>query len=228
MLIGGLQKTTLVDYPGKVAATVFTLGCSFRCHFCHTPELVIPEQFNPIMPMNEIMDFFKSRVGKLEAVCITGGEPTVQKDIGQFIIDLKKMGFLIKLDTNGTMSDILQKLIDARNINYIAMDIKGPIERYGEITATKGFEEKIKQSVKIIMESGIPYEFRTTIAKPLHSVDDFKGIGELIKGSDLYYIQNFVRSKHVDDKMTLQSFTKDELAQCLAVIKTYVTKSFIR
>ena len=228
MLIGGLQKTTLVDYPGKVAATVFTLGCSFRCHFCHNPELVIPEQFNPIMPMNEIMDFFKSRVGKLEAVCITGGEPTVQKDIGQFIIDLKKMGFLIKLDTNGTMSDILQKLIDARNINYIAMDIKGPIERYGEITATKGFEEKIKQSVKIIMESGIPYEFRTTIAKPLHSVDDFKGIGELIKGSDLYYIQNFVRSKHVDDKMTLQSFTKDELAQCLAVIKTYVTKSFIR
>src|SRR3989344_3080683 len=218
MLIGGLQKTTLVDYPGKVAATVFTLGCSFRCHFCHNPELVIPEQFNPIMPMNEIMDFFKSRVGKLEAVCITGGEPTVQKDIGQFIIDLKKMGFLIKLDTNGTMSDILQKLIDARNINYIAMDIKGPIERYGEITATKGFEEKIKQSVKIIMESGIPYEFRTTIAKPLHSVDDFKGIGELIKGSDLYYIQNFVRSKHVDDKMTLQSFTKDELAQCLAVI----------
>jgi pyruvate formate lyase activating enzyme len=228
MLIGGLQKTTLVDYPGKVAATVFTLGCSFRCHFCHNPELVLPEQFNPVIPTETVMDFFKSRIGKLEAVCITGGEPTVQKDIGKFIADLKALGYLVKLDTNGTMPDVLQKLIDAKNIDYIAMDIKGPIERYAEITSSKGFEEKIQQSIKMIMASGIPYEFRTTIAKPLHSINDFKGIGQLINGSNLYYIQNFVSSKQVDDKMTLQPFSQSELELGLSFIKKYVNKAYIR
>lgn len=228
MLIGGLQKTTLVDYPGKVAATVFTLGCSFRCHFCHNPELVIPSQFNPVIPINEVMEFFKSRVGKLEAVCITGGEPTVQKDIGKFIIDLKNLGYLVKLDTNGTMPDVLQKLIEANNIDYIAMDIKGPIDRYAEITATNSFEDKIKRSIKMIMESGIPYEFRTTIAKPLHNIEDFKGIGELIKGSNLYYIQNFVPSKQVDENMPLGPFSKDELERGLSTIKKYVKEAYIR
>jgi pyruvate formate lyase activating enzyme len=228
MLIGGLQKTTLVDYPGKVAATVFTLGCSFRCHFCHNPELVLPEQFNPVIPTDTVMDFFKSRVGKLEAVCITGGEPTVQKDIGQFIANLKGLGYLVKLDSNGTMPNVLQKLIDAKNIDYIAMDIKGPIERYAEITAASGFEEKIQQSIKMIMTSGIPYEFRTTIAKPLHSVSDFEGIGKLIKGSNLYYIQNFVPSKQVDDSMPLTLFSDDELIQCLSIIKNYVNNSYVR
>lgn len=228
MLIGGLQKTTLVDYPGKVAATVFTLGCSFRCPFCHNPELVLPELFNPTIPEEEIMQFFANRVGKLEGVCITGGEPTVQKDLGQFMARLKKLGYAVKLDSNGTFPKILKKLIDEGNIDYIAMDIKGPIGRYSEITASRGFEQAIKESIKLIMDSGIEYEFRTTVAKPLHSVDDFKGIGELIKGAKLYYIQNFVKTKQVDESAVLEPLSDKELKAGLNIMSGYVEKAYIR
>jgi len=228
MLIGGLQKTTLVDYPGKVAATIFTLGCSFRCHFCHNPELVIPAQFNPTIPEDDVLDFLRLRAGKLDAICITGGEPTVQKDIGAFIAKVKSLGYLIKLDSNGTMPDVLGKLIMEGNLDYIAMDIKGPIDRYAEITSTQEYEDKIKRSIDMIMKSKIPSEFRTTVAKPLHKIDDFHGIGKLINGADKYFIQNFVLSKQVDEKMTLRPFSDDELNEGLDIIRQYVKEAEIR
>jgi pyruvate formate lyase activating enzyme len=228
MLIGGLQKTTLVDYPGKVAATVFTLGCSFRCHFCHNPELVLPEQFNKLIPEQEVLDFFANRVGKLEGVCITGGEPTIQKDIVEFMLKLKALGFAVKLDTNGTMPKVVRKILDAKAVDYFAMDIKGPAEKYAAITAKDNFLDAIKESIQLIRESGIPYEFRTTIAKPLHEVKDFHGIGKLIKGSDKYFIQNFVLSKQVDDKMTLKPFSEAELNDGLKIISAYVKEVHIR
>lgn len=228
MLIGGLQKTTLVDYPGKVAATVFTLGCSFRCHFCHNPELVLPEQFNKLIPEKEVLDFFANRVGKLEGVCITGGEPTIQKDIVDFMLKLKELGYLVKLDTNGTMPLVVKKILAAGAVDYFAMDIKGPAEKYTAITAKDNFIEAIKESIQTISLSGIPYEFRTTIAKPLHEVNDFHGIGELINGADKYYIQNFVLSKQVDDKMTLKPFSEAELNDGLKIISGYVKEAYIR
>lgn len=228
MLIGGLQKTTLIDYPGKVAATVFTLGCSFRCPFCHNPELVLPKQFTNQIPEREVIDFLASRVGKLDGVCLTGGEPTLQKDLLGFIREIKDLGLLVKLDTNGSQPRSLEKIIEAGLIDYLAMDIKGPINKYSKITATNGFQNAIAESIWMIKQSGIDYEFRTTVAKPLLEVADFSQIGQLIEGARIYWLQNFVKSKQVDEEIFLSPFTDQEMKQSIAIIQPYVLQAKIR
>lgn len=235
MQISGLQKTTLVDFPGLVAATVFTRGCSFRCGFCHNPELVIPEKFIPAYGEEEIYKFLDSRVGKLKGVCLTGGEPLLQPDISEFISHIKAMGFKVKLDTNGSFPDKLERIIAEGDVSYLAMDIKSPIHKYSTVANHKinnltiqQFNNKILRSVKLIMNSGIDYEFRTTVAKPYHEVADFLDIGEMIKGAQKYFIQNFVKSKHIDEHEKFEPFSEEELDISLANIKPFVETAAIR
>lgn len=184
---------TLIDYPGKLAATVFTVGCNFRCHFCHNPELVLTTRNpQPTTQEKEFLSFLKKRRGKLEGVCITGGEPTIQPDLVDFIKKIKKLGFSVKLDTNGARSDVLKKLIDARLIDYIAMDIKNSLEKYPLTVGNLPVDiKRITLSVDLIRNSRLPYEFRTTVVPGIHTKNDFVKIAEWLKGARLYALQKY-------------------------------------
>ncbi|MDA3814770.1 MAG: anaerobic ribonucleoside-triphosphate reductase activating protein [Patescibacteria group bacterium] len=192
MKIGGLQKLTLIDYPGKIATTIFTVGCSFRCPFCHNPELVIPSygQTGSITE-KDFFDFLKKRKGKLDGVCITGGEPTIQKDLLKFVRRVKKMGYLIKLDSNGTRPDVLKKGLKEGLFDFIAMDIKNSLENYDRASGCKTDIDRVKLSVDLIRNSGIDYEFRTTVVPGIHHYKDFEKIAKWLKGSKKYVLQEY-------------------------------------
>ena len=229
MLIGGFQKSSLVDYPGKVCAIIFTQGCNYRCPYCHNPELVKPELFEKPIPEEEIFSFLKSRKGKLDAVEITGGEPTLQKDLLEFIKKIKDMGFLVKLDSNGTNPEIVKKAIKEKMVDYLAMDIKAPLEKYSKIVRVDVDTEKIKRSIHMIMESGIDYEFRTTLVKSLLSEDDIIGIGKEINGAENYFLQRFVPSKTLDPNfMEKESFSDEVLENLKKKLEEYVKNCGIR
>ncbi|HBP01494.1 MAG TPA: anaerobic ribonucleoside-triphosphate reductase activating protein [Candidatus Moranbacteria bacterium] len=202
MRLGGYQKLTLIDYPGKIATTVFTVGCSFRCPFCHNPELVLADQFPELNDMEaEFFKFLEKRKGKLEGVCITGGEPTIQPDIINFIKKVKAMGFLVKLDSNGTRPDVLRKVIKEKLVDFIAMDIKNSPKKYSKTVGVSADMERIKLSVYMIMNSGIDYEFRTTVVPGIHEEKDFDEIAKWIKGAKAYYLQEFRDLKVIDPKL---------------------------
>lgn len=193
MKIGGFQKMTVLDYPGKVACTVFTHGCNLRCPFCHNARLVVRDE--DLIDENEILSYLNKRRGILDGVCISGGEPTLQGDLFDFMKKVKDLGMLIKLDTNGTCPDKLQYAIDNGLVDYVAMDIKNCREEYAKTCGLSKMDiSKIEKSVEILMQSGIDYEFRTTVTKELHTPDDFAKIGQWIKGAKRYYIQSFVDS----------------------------------
>ena len=204
MLIGGFQKLTLIDFPGKLAAIVFTSGCSFRCPFCYNPELVLPEKIKsqPKIPEKDILDFLKEREGLLEGLVITGGEPTIHEDLPEFIKKIKKMGYSVKLDTNGSNPKMLKDLIDKKLIDYVAMDIKAPLKEkdYNKATGVKGALSKVKKSIKIIQNSGIDYEFRTTVVPTIHKKEDIIEIVRLISTTKKYYLQNFRPEKSINKK----------------------------
>jgi pyruvate formate lyase activating enzyme len=238
MIIGGYQKLTLIDYPGKIATTVFTVGCSFRCPFCHNPELVRGSRLAVNSGMEEeFFAFLKKRKGKLEGVCITGGEPTIQPDLIDFIKKIKKLGFLVKLDSNGTRPDVLRKVITEKVVDFIAMDIKNQIKNYDKTTGMKGpastrgdrsstrggDKERIKLSVDLIMHSGLPYEFRTTVVPGLHSEKDFDEIAKWIKGAKSYYLQEYREIKILDPR--LKKKTKGKKID-LEKIKAKIEKNF--
>ncbi len=202
MVIGGYQKLTLIDYPGKVASTVFTVGCSFRCPFCHNPELVLGSHLKVNGDVEkEFFEFLEKRKGKLEGICITGGEPTIQSDLLEFIDKVKKMGFLVKLDTNGSRPDVLRKIINRKLVDFIAMDIKNSPERYNETNGADTDIERIKLSVEMIMGGRIPYEFRTTVVPGIHKEDDFDQIAQWIKGAESYYLQIYRETKILDQNL---------------------------
>lgn len=194
MIIGGLQKLSLLDYPEHISAIIFTQGCNFKCQFCYNPMLVGAiagkKDRPPQIGEDGLFEFLQSRVGKLDGIVITGGEPTIQPGLPDFIKKIRALGFEIKLDTNGTNPEMLLKLISGKLINYIAMDIKAPREKYSLITGVPADFEKIAESVKIIMESGLLYEFRTTVAPGLDK-DDVAQMAELIKGARVWYLQVF-------------------------------------
>ncbi len=215
MVIGGLQKISLLDYPGQVSAIIFTQGCNFRCHFCYNPMLVWPkkvgkvenkegDQTQNIIKEDDLLSFLQTRKNKLDAVVITGGEPTLHKDLPDFIKKIRQMGFLIKLDTNGTNPEMLKKLLSRNLLDYIASDFKAPLKRYEEVVSSPVDVEKISQSVKIIMESGLPYEFRTTLVSELLDKEDIKKMGEYIQGAEKWYLQKFQPAPELVD----QNFTK--------------------
>ena len=200
MKIGGLQRVSLNDYPGKICATVFTQGCNFRCPYCHNPELVDPGRYGPVIPEEEVLSFLDKRRGKLEAVTVTGGEPTLQQDLEKFLGELKNMGYLVKVDTNGSNPDILSTLIDRQLVDYIAMDIKGPLKKYGQIAALKADVSRIGRSIQLITTSGIGHEFRTTVVRSQLAPEDLVSMAKMIEraGARLYVLQPFVARKTLD------------------------------
>ncbi|HDN97846.1 MAG TPA: anaerobic ribonucleoside-triphosphate reductase activating protein, partial [bacterium] len=180
MKIGGLTKTSLIEYPGMISAVVFTQGCNFRCPYCHNPELVEPSLSNPKIPEDEVIDFLKRRKKYLEAVVITGGEPCLQEDLIDFIVKLKEIGYMVKLETNGSFPEVLSKIIERKLVDFISMDIKGPLDKYDIIAGVKVDISKIKESISLIMDSGIDFEFQTTVVKSMLEEKDFEKIGNLI------------------------------------------------
>ena len=227
MRIAGLIKTSLIDYPGKLAAVVFTQGCNFRCGFCHNPDL-IPGTGEGRLSELEFFQFLASREGVLEGVVITGGEPTVQADLPQFIAKIKEYGYAVKLDSNGSNPKMLKDLIEAKLIDYVAMDIKGPLESYDKIAHFSG-SENITESIKIIMESGLGYEFRTTVLPFFHQISEFEEVGKLINGANRYAIQGF-RPDVTFDRVLHEAipFNKDELEQIAGIMRRYVKEVVIR
>jgi len=221
MIIKGLQETTLIDYPDKVACTIFTFGCNFRCGFCHNPELIIDDGRLEIKK-EEIMRFLDERKKFLDAVCITGGEPTINKDLPDFISDIKSLGYLVKLDTNGSNPEMIGHLIDRNLVDYIAMDIKGPIELYDEIAKVKVDKEKIKKSVEIIKRKMKNYEFRITLVPGLFEEEHVDMIGKWLGSVKLFYIQKFGNEKNLDKKFnSVQPFKKEELEKFCELFREY-------
>lgn len=205
MQIGGYQKLTLIDYPGKLATTVFTAGCSFRCPFCHNPELVRLETYSLKRTDNkkeqEFFEFLKKRQGKLEGVCITGGEPTIQPDIIEFIKKIKDLGYLVKLDSNGSRPEIIERVLKENLADFIAMDIKNSPKKYVETTGGSADWEKIKKSVDFIINSSVDYEFRTTVVPGIHNEDDFWEIADWIGGAKAYWLQEYRETKILDPNL---------------------------
>ncbi len=228
--IGGLEKVSLLDYPGKVSSVLFTYGCNLRCPFCHNPELVIhPLGKDVKLKEDEVLDYLQERKGLIDAVVITGGEPLIYKDIDLFIEKIKKMGFLVKLDTNGFFQKELKELLKKDLLDYIAMDVKWAEDSYVEFSKDKKAVEKVKESIKIIMSSGIDYEFRTTFVKGIHDIEDGEKITSMIPNAMKYYIQNFRSGKTIDETLdTSNSFTEKELQEILRGAKKHVKSSYIR
>ncbi|RKY56579.1 MAG: anaerobic ribonucleoside-triphosphate reductase activating protein [Candidatus Neomarinimicrobiota bacterium] len=210
MIIGGFQKFSLIDYPGKIGAIVFTQGCNFRCPYCHNPELVKPRMFKEPIPEEIVLDFLEKRRGMLEGVVITGGEPLLQKDLSIFLRNIKKMGYAIKLDTNGSFPERLKEIINDKLVDYIAMDIKAPLEKYGFISGVNVNTEDIRRSIKIIMHSDLDYQFRTTVVKSLLSIEDVKKICELINSARSYVLQKFKFNGKIIDSSLLNKEEYDE------------------
>ncbi len=189
MLIGAITKFTLIDFPGHISAIIFTQGCNFRCPFCHNPELVLPEKFEDPIPEDEVLKFLAHRKKYLDGVEFTGGEPTLQKDLPQMIKKIKEMGFAVKLDTNGTNPEMLKQLFSENLLDYVAMDVKSSLERYDEIAGVKTDKDKIRESISLIINNAPDYEFRTTVIKGFHNIEEIRRIGELIQGAKRYFIQ---------------------------------------
>lgn len=191
MKIGGVQKLSLIDFPGKTCAALFTVGCNMRCGYCHNPELVLPEQHADSIPVEDILLFLESRIGKLDGVAISGGEPTIHEGLPDFIKAVKEMGFAVKLDSNGTNPGMLRELYDEGLLDFVAMDIKGPLKTYQQIAAYPVDLNAIQESIELIKNSGVDYEFRTTVVKSQIPREDFAEIGALLKGVERYALQRF-------------------------------------
>ena len=228
MNINGLQKLTLLDYPGHVACTVFLAGCNMRCPWCHNSEFIEADA-EVLMNDSEFFRFIDSRKGILDGVAITGGEPLFRRDLKDLLKKIKDMGYLVKLDTNGSFPVRLKEIIDEGLVDYIAMDIKNDPEKYG---VTVGFGERydlsqIEKSIKVIMDSGIDYEFRTTVIKEFHDEDSFEGIGKLIEGAENYFLQCFVDRDTVVYS-GLHAPEKEDFEKYAGIMKKYVKNVSIR
>ena len=210
MKISGLQKLTLLDFPGKMACTVFTYGCNFRCPFCHN-ALLVTEQNSDSISEDEFFSFLKQRQGILDGVCISGGEPTLQNDLADFIRKIKALGYAVKLDTNGSRPEVLKKLINEKLLDYVAMDIKNSLQKYSLTCGCEVDTTPITESISIIRESGIDHEFRTTTVREYHSAEDFIKIADLLEGNSKYFIQHFEDSGNLIGE-NLSAFSKEEMS----------------
>lgn len=229
MLISGFQKLTLLDYPGKVGCTLFTGGCNFRCPFCHNASLVVDIARNPVIAEEEILTYLKKRQGVLEGVCITGGEPTLQPDLIDFMARIKDLGFLVKLDTNGSRPDVLCKAVKDGRVDYVAMDIKSSPERYGAVAGVDNMDiAPITASKDMLLEGGVEYEFRTTVVRELHRVEDFIGIGEYIRGAKQFFIQSFKDSGDILGGLGYGAHEKETLLDMLETVTPYVVSAQLR
>jgi pyruvate formate lyase activating enzyme len=234
MIIGGLQKVTLVDYPGKIACTLFLSGCNFRCPFCYSKELVLPQdiQNHPQLPQETFFSFLEERKGLVDGVVLCGGEPTINSDLIDLCRKIKAMGFLIKLDTNGSNPDIVKKLIEEKLVDYIAMDIKAPLiqEKYNQANGVNIPIEKIKESINLIKDFGVNYEFRSTIVPGLHSIDDIIQMANEIAPAEKYYLQQFRGEKGTIDPelSTVKPFSDEEIEKVRKQIEPLFKKFGVR
>lgn len=212
MQFSGFQKLTLLDYPEKTACTLFTAGCNFRCPFCHNAALVTHIDNSHFYTEKYVLDYLKKRVGMIDGVCITGGEPLMHKELPEFIAKVKALGFLVKLDTNGAYPDRLENLINSGNIDYVAMDIKNAREKYIETANCSETDLlNVQKSIELLKQKKIDFEFRTTVVKEYHTVEDIKKISEWIKGAEKYFLQNFINSGDVIED-NLSSHCRETLA----------------
>ena len=226
----GLRKITLLDYPGLVACTVFTFGCNFRCPFCHNASLVNFSDGEGSLELGEVVDFLRSRGRKLDGVCVTGGEALMHRDIDELLAKIRELNLRIKVDTNGSFPEALQRIIDAGLVDYVAMDIKNSPEKYAVTCGKDDVLEKVKQSVDILMHSGkVDYEFRTTVVDAFHEEADFAAIGKWIAGAKRYFLQEFVDSGDLLDKVRpMAGLSEEKMQACLDRIKNFVPNSAIR
>lgn len=229
MIIRGIQKTSLIDFPGKIATTLFLDGCNFRCGYCYNVDLVLCSKKLENYREEEILEFLKSRKGFIDGVCLTGGEPCLHADLKEFIAKIKSLGLLVKLDTNGANPEALKELIQAKLIDYIAMDIKAPLEKYENVVKRKIDPKKIQQSIDLIKGSGIEYEFRTTVVPSLFSKEDILAIGRWIKGSKRYFIQQFRPEKTLDKEFQKEKpYSIEQLKELTELVKPFFEKVEIR
>ena len=216
---------TVLDFPGKVACTIFTYGCNLRCPFCHNATLVIDEA--SLFSEEEIFSYINKRKGILDGVCVTGGEPLLQPDIIPFLKQLRETGLKIKLDTNGTYPDKLEKIISLGLVDYVAMDIKNSLDSYEKTVGTKIKLSDIEKSVKILLEGRVDYEFRTTVVKELHKIEDFIKIGELIRGAKRYFLQCFKDNENLIGE-NLSAHALPDLKRFLEAVSPYVSEVNLR
>lgn len=230
MLLKGLQKLTLLDFPGKMACTVFSGGCNFRCPFCHNASLVIGERVSEsaTLPPEEFFAFLEKRKNILEGVCVSGGEPTLAPDVIPFLKRIKDMGYLVKLDTNGYRPDVLKSAVTAGLVDYVAMDIKNSRERYGETVGIKDFDiSPILESVDFLMSGSVDFEFRTTLVRELHSEDDIRAIGAWLAGGEKYFIQSFKDSGDLIQE-GFSGYDEKETEYLFNLLKAYVPNAQTR
>lgn len=227
MKIFGLQKMTLLDFPGHVACTVFLGGCDFRCPYCHNFELA-DGTAKPVMEEEEFLSFLKKRQGLLDGVAITGGEPCLYKDLPELVKKIRELGFMVKLDTNGYHPQLLKQILDEKLIDYAAMDIKNSPEKYAVTCGVKSVDmDTIRTSIDLLMGSGIDYEFRTTVVEEFHEAADFEEMGKMICGAKRYFLQSFTDRDSVPFG-NLHAPSKESLEQYLSIMKKYVPDSSIR
>ena len=228
MKIVGVQKLTLLDYPGRIACTVFLDGCNFRCPFCHNASLAVRARELPDIDEREVFDLLQKRRGVLDGICVSGGEPLMMPDLDKFLTRVKEMGYAVKLDTNGSYPDRLAALIDRGLVDMVAMDIKNSPEKYPLTVGVQGLDmTPIRESADLLMRGQLPYEFRTTVVKELHAAEDFQRIGEWIRGARAYYLQSFIDSGDLIGT-DMHPHTKETLTQFLSIVKPYVEDAHLR
>lgn len=226
MKIGGLQKFTLIDYPGKIACIVFTMGCNFRCPYCHNRELV--EETAKEIPSQDLFDFLQKRKGQLEGAEITGGEPTIQSGLPKFLKRIKEIGYSTKLDTNGSVPEILQRLLEENLVDYIAMDVKASLENYGKAAGVEVDPEKIRRSIEIV-KSAEDYEFRTTVVPGIVDGEGIKKIAEEIEGAERFYLQQFRPENTLDESYEeMEPYPEEKLKKFKEIAESYVKSCEVR
>ncbi len=228
MKLAGLQKLTLLDFPGHVACTVFTTGCNLRCPFCHNSELVLPERKPLLMDEEDFFSFLKKRTGILEGVCVTGGEPLLQQDIAGFLRRIKDLGFSVKLDTNGCFPTVLRSLVEEGLVDFVAMDIKNSPARYGQTAGIPDLDlTPIRESVAFLLSGAVDYEFRTTVAAQFHDEDSFRDIARWIAGAKRYALQEF---KDSGDILTggLTPCSPEQMQAFLSILRPHIPGAFLR
>ncbi|MFH1286598.1 MAG: anaerobic ribonucleoside-triphosphate reductase activating protein [Candidatus Magasanikbacteria bacterium] len=233
MLISGIQKFTLLDYPEKAACIIFTPGCNFRCGYCHNPEFVLPEQIKELrgsmIPDEAVFGFLEKRRGLLDGVVITGGEPTLMPDLKDFIIRVRDLGFLVKLDSNGNRPGVLEDLFKSNLLDYVAMDVKTSLPRYTELVGSQAKPEHIKKSMDIIRESGVDYEFRATLVREIHSDEVLSEMKELLQGSKRFFVQTFRSGKVLDPKFEeYHGFASGEMEEIATRFSEVVDEAGVR
>lgn len=227
MRLGGLQECSLIDYPGHICAIVFTIGCNFRCPYCHNPELV--DETAEEISEEDFFKFLKKRKGRLDAVTITGGEPTMHDDLILFIKKIKELGFKVKLDSNGTKPSIIKQVQDEKLVDYIAMDIKAPLAKYEATIARPVDIKAMRESMDLLMSGDVPYEFRTTVIKSLLPPEDLEQIGKEIAGANNYYLQKFVSSKLLNPGFVRKTtYSDEEFEEFREMMLKYVENCEIR